>query len=1490
MNAFSGLVLALALIFSTTGTVLADEYSYSDSWGPSGFNVEEQNDTKVIVNYSIENFTLSQEMIEGEDMHVLGLPEAFLFNEAGAPNLPGYGRYIAIPQGATATYKVISYRTVTFTGIEMSPAPVIPLETEEGLEYKKNEEIYGKNRFYPEKPIQLSENDKIRGVDVVMLGITPFHYNPITRELIVYRDLKIEVNFEGGSGHFGEDRLRSRWWDPMLSDMLINYESLPKMDYSRSYQNADPTGCEYLIVSPTGAEFQQWADSIREFRTLQGILTDVMTVDDLGGNNVNTMESFFNDAFNNWDIPPAAVLLLGDHGSDASKNILSPIYNGYCVSDNIYADVTGNHMPDIVFARITANDAAQLEVMITKFLDYERNPPTNPDFYMYPITALGWQTERWFQICSETVGGFWKHVQGKDPVRINAIYSGTPGSVWSTNQNTSMVVNYFGPGGQEYIPATPAELGGWTGGNATQVNNAINSGAFMLQHRDHGGVNGWGEPAYSSSNINSLQNSDLVFVFSINCLTGKYNVSGECFAEKFHRHTYNGQNAGALGIIAASEVSYSFVNDTYVWGMFDNMWPGFMPTYGTTPGSRDVRPAFGNAAGKYFLQQSNWPYNTSNKQVTYHLFHHHSDAFLMVYSEIPQNLTVVHDPILYAGVTSFDITADDGSFIALTVNGEIIGTAEGTGTPVSITIPGQTPPDQVLVTVTKQNYYRYTSLVDVIPPTGPYVVRESYTINDVAGGNGDGLMDYGETNLLTLTVENVGVQPASNVTVTLSTNDTYITITDGTEFYGTIAAGATSSVTDGFEYDVANDLPDGHNVSFEVSATDGSETWVSYFTITGHAPILEYVGLTIADPNGNNNGKFDPGETVDFIIDVENSGSSDAYNAVGEISASDPYITINTNQATYGDIAAGSTVNGSFSVYAAPNTPAGHMASFIFDVLADLGIEGAGNFDVVIGQIPVLILDLDDNTSSGPTMEDKIQELGIGVEYVTSFPADLNLYSSIFVCLGIYSNNHVLSSSEGQILADYLDNGGSLYMEGGDTWYYDNQTAVHPMFNINPTADGSSDMGTVNGQTGTFTEGMSFNYSGENSWMDRIEAISPAVKFLQNQSPSYGTGVAHDEGSYRTIGTSHEFGGLSDGASPSTKLELMEEYLIFLGIIPDGVVAGFTSSANSVCEGDQVEFFDSSNGNIISWDWTFEGGTPATSTQQNPVVTYNTAGVYDVTLIVSDGVESDTISAPNYVTVGATPPAAGAPTGPSNLCENSLNTTYSTSGATGATSYEWVLDPSTAGTISGTGTNATIDWDDTFSGTATLKVAGMNDCGTGPYSPTLTITVNPLPTVTLEPFDDVCLDDPPFELTGGMPEGGDYTGPGVSNGFFYPESAGLGEHIITYTYSDANGCENYAEETILVDECTGIGDIGANDPVLIFPNPNNGTFTMKLNIRDVADIRIYNSLNETVFSDDDVTITKDYVREINLSNLSRGIYYLKIMGNEHQILRKIIIH
>jgi len=722
----------IAVLFSLMLAVLfgiqAQQFTYSESWGNAGFNLVAAGSSAIEVVYSVPFFALDDQTVNGEVLKNIMLPGNFLFNDPGAPNLPGHGQYIAIPQGSAPSLRIISQQTEVIHHVEIIPAPVIPTDIDDNpLQYIRNMNIYGKDALYPVSPVTLSDVVHIRGADAVILGITPFQYNPVTKDLIVYRDLRIAIDCEGGTGVYGDDRLRSQYWDGLLSDVLLNYSTLPQIDYgARMTQylqdNSRNDECEYIIISPTGDDFIRWADSIARFRNEQGILTHVFTIDEIGGNTADAIENFINNAYNTWNMPPVACLLMGDYGSDGSTNITSEVrndhpngYNPY-ITDNGFSDVTGDLLPDVIFARMTANNDAQLNTFITKFLSYERTPETDTAFYNHPITALGWQTERWFQLCSEIVGGYFKHVKGRQPNRINAIYEGTPGSVWSTAPNTNTVVNYFGPNGLGYIPATPAELGGWTGGNASQITSAINAGAFFIQHRDHGLVTGWGEPSYSNSNISQLSSNKLIHVFSINCQTGKFNTSGECFGEKFHRHTSSGNNAGALSFTGPTEASYSYVNDIFVWGMIDYLWPDFMPAKPSAVALRGILPAFGVAAGKYFLQASNWqpPGYNDVKPITYRLFHHFGDAFSCLYDTVPATLDVTHDSVIAYGSTTFTITATDSSFIALSNDGELLATAWGAGTtPVVMTIPVLPEGTIIKVVVTMRNCFRYEDLVPV---------------------------------------------------------------------------------------------------------------------------------------------------------------------------------------------------------------------------------------------------------------------------------------------------------------------------------------------------------------------------------------------------------------------------------------------------------------------------------------------------------------------------------------------------------------------------------------------------------------------------------------------------------------------------------------------------------------------------------------------------------------------------------------------------------
>ncbi|MBN1340314.1 MAG: T9SS type A sorting domain-containing protein [Bacteroidales bacterium] len=480
----------------------------------------------------------------------------------------------------------------------------------------------------------------------------------------------------------------------------------------------------------------------------------------------------------------------------------------------------------------------------------------------------------------------------------------------------------------------------------------------------------------------------------------------------------------------------------------------------------------------------------------------------------------------------------------------------------------------------------------------------------------------------------------------------------------------------------------------------------------------------IDDSNGNNNGKVDPGETVDIIVTLKNNGNVTAENVTGTLSTVASYINIITGTVNFGNIQQGQSVQGTFTLEAEATTPNGYTVNMELDVESNSGAySNTFMMSFVVGQIPVLIVDLDDNNSSGPAMQTAIQANGVSVEYVTALPADLSVYASVFVCLGIYSDNHVLTTSEGQLLSAFLNSGGMLYMEGGDTWYYDDQTAVHAMFNINATGDGSGDLGTINGQAGAFTEGMSYSYSGENNYIDHIEPVSPAFKIFQNQSPAYGTGIAFEGAGFRTIGCSHEFGGLSDAAAPSTKALLMKEYLIFFGILPEGIQANFTANQTGICAGESVQFSDNSFGNITSWSWEFPGGSPAASIEENPVVEYASEGEFDVTLTVSDGTNTHSVTKPGFISVSVAPEAPGTPTGPAEVCTDIEPTSvFTTTGALNADTYTWDIQPSAAGVISGTGTTGTVTWTYMWVGSAEIRVKAINDCGESSFSAPFMVT------------------------------------------------------------------------------------------------------------------------------------------------------------------------
>lgn len=1113
--------------------------NYTDNWGKQGYTIAENKSNKIELVFSLSEFALNDVEINKEIMQNLQIKDFVLPNDAGSPDLPYFSKLVAIPLGAKATVNVIALRSEKIQDVNLAPAPeLLKDDDNRPIPYLKNQQIYTTNALFPANPVLLSDPVHLRGLDAVLISVSPFQYNPVTKELIVHKDFKLEIEYTQGSSQFYDTRLRSRWWDPILEDHVLNYNSLPPYDYSEwneKITDNKSTGYEYLIVVPDDPTFIAWADTIKRFRNRQGIKTGVVTTTQIGGNTTSAIESYINNAYNTWTIPPVGVLLMADYGT-SGNTINSPLYGdgvvgaNYCISDNTYADVNGDYLPEMAFARMTAQNATHLKTMVTKFINYELNPPTDTGFYQHPISALGWQDDRWFQICSEVIAGFWKS-QGRFPHRINELGdpanntgNNVPGAgTWSTATNTSTILNYFGPSGLNYIPLKPGTLGGFSGGTAAQVNAAINSGSFMLQHRDHGLETGWGEPYYRNNNISGLTNinSRLPYIFSCNCLTGKFNHSSECFAEKFHRYTYGGQNSGCVGILAATEVSYSFVNDAYTWGLYDNMWPNFMPSYGTTPAHRGVLPAFGNSAGKHFLYQSSWPAGSSVKPVTYHLFHHHGDAFMTIYTQVPQAISITHPEYILSNQDTVTITAQSGALVALSVDDEIIGVATGTGASMDIAIPYQIVGKKIVITATQQDYLRYENKIEIYNASAPYIVLNSFSLNDSIGNNNQ-LLDYEENANIGIQLKNKGLLDASNINVTLQSTDDYVTITDSIETITNIDSLATVSVNNAFTIVASALIPNNHTVNFTLKMVCGDSTWYAPFDVIAYAPVLQIGSYKISN-DANNNERLDLGETADVVIDITNVGGALCNNPSAFIEASSPYLIINSNSTALSPIGISDTANAIFNVTA--NAATTNYSTIPVSIAVIDADTTWSQQEIRVGTPPEIIIGTGTNSSSffpfytysennKSQMLYKGSEIGAGLSSIKKIGFDFNYLGTNVTSLTNLSIKMKKVNTD-QFNSAFIDMSGATEVFSAATYQMPSATGWH-LFDIadfNFTGPDSNLVVEVlwgdNGATSTFYyrinattytgfNGVAYGYSNTSTppAYNGVSTLRPNIKFV----------------------------------------------------------------------------------------------------------------------------------------------------------------------------------------------------------------------------------------------------------------------------------------------------------------------------------------------------------------------------------------------------------
>ncbi len=171
----------------------------------------------------------------------------------------------------------------------------------------------------------------------------------------------------------------------------------------------------------------------------------------------------------------------------------------------------------------------------------------------------------------------------------------------------------------------------------------------------------------------------------------------------------------------------------------------------------------------------------------------------------------------------------------------------------------------------------------------------------------------------------------------------------------------------------------------------------------------------------------------------------------------------------------------------------------------------------------------------------------------------------------------------------------------------------------------------------------------------------------------------------------------------------------------------------------------------------------------------------------------------------------------------------------------------------------------------------------------LEVYVNPLPEVSFTLQSDINHDDDPLLLTTGLPEGGVYEGPGASIGVFYPVIAGVGEHVVSYIYTDENGCANYANQTIVVHAVSSIQELNDSRVALIYPNPNEGVFQLETYENENTLVVCYNTLGKIIFIKNFIPSSNRNVYTIEMPASAEGFYYLNLIIGDKSMVKTVLV-
>lgn len=481
-----------------------------------------------IVTYNFDKATIVDDpLYEGSVMWEVA---GFGINDTGSePAIPYRVDCFTVPNGYSATVEIVDS---VFVDLPYSLSPARPPLTDSGNEGYTKDNVPAISPYKGYLPTTIANENGYsiyRGNSIVNILVSAVQYDYEHKTVRAYKKISYKVSF-------AQDALKARQNkervintnDPFLNNVTINGlqqdNSLPPNANPADENLANKTK-GYLILSTP--KFNSAVEKFAEWKKVLGF--DVHTV----LRNEWTPETVKQEVQKQYDANSSLyyLLIIGDHADVPAQT--STFEKKTYITDFYYScmDDDADLIPDLQYGRLPVSTDEEANTVVNKIIAYEQFPTNDTLFYKTGLHCAYFEEStykkshegRRFVLTSEEI----RNSLINEDLTIKRIYKA----------DSNVTPLYWNKGTYSFGDTIPTELRkpnfAWSR-NASDINIVINQGAFYVLHRDHGKETYWGEPYYSIFHINNLSNGNkFPVVFSINCKTGNFSFSTDCFCEAF---------------------------------------------------------------------------------------------------------------------------------------------------------------------------------------------------------------------------------------------------------------------------------------------------------------------------------------------------------------------------------------------------------------------------------------------------------------------------------------------------------------------------------------------------------------------------------------------------------------------------------------------------------------------------------------------------------------------------------------------------------------------------------------------------------------------------------------------------------------------------------------------------------------------------------------------------------------------------------------------